>query len=299
MKVPTSVVNAGAAFWVWGGNDEIDIQEINSNYSPSHDAHVQYLSIVRNAINYVAPGITWPFGTDVPIRDNNGNLIDLTQTFHTYGMELQPNYINFFFDGSLITHVDNGYRGLQIGNFQPMNVVLNSSGAGLTSNPPTGHNTLEVDYFHYFKHNPVLTNAVYNSSSNTITLTANTADPTDIYSWSHGYYVSINGPTNTNVANISLSSSYNGTSVSVSATGTYPPATSTATFVFQQNSNNICGNPVNNNVYLGTNINAPQSGCSSTVVLNGTNVIFVAPGSISLNPGFEVQLGGTFSALTQ
>jgi len=64
-------------------------------------------------------------------------------------------------------------------------------------------------------------------------------------------------------------------------------------------SSNLCGNMVHNNVYLDSNIYAPMSGCSSVVVLSGTNVSFIASNSITLNPGFEVQLGGTFNALTQ
>lgn len=298
MKEPNSNVGICSAYWLWSGNDEIDVQENCSNSSPSLTLGLPYKSIVRNAINYVpAP---WPYAADIPIKDNNGNYIDLTQAFHTYGLDWQPGYIDFYFDGSCTSHVVNGYNGMQISNFQPMPVVIWTK-AGDLSNPPStdGSSIIEIDYFHYFKRKPIINNAIYNSSSNTITLTVSTENPYDTYNWTHGSYININGAANTNVANISLSSAYNGTSVTVSANGTNPVATSSSTFTFQQNSSNICGNLAQSNVYLGTNINAPQSGCFSTVVLNGTNIIFVAPGSISLNPGFEVQLGGTFSALTQ
>lgn len=136
-----------------------------------------------------------------------------------------------------------------------------------------------------------------NASSNTITLTVDTGNPDDSFSWTQGSFLSFNLATN-NQANITLSSSYNSTSVSVSATGNNPNATSASTFIFRQKSNIICSNLLNNNIYLGSKINAYYSGCSSTTVTNGTSVAFVAP-EISLNAGFEVVVGGTFSANTQ
>ncbi|MBX2984713.1 MAG: hypothetical protein KF882_01930 [Bacteroidia bacterium] len=43
-------------------------------------------------------------------------------------------------------------------------------------------------------------------------------------------------------------------------------------------------------------INAPQSGYSSTVIPSGKEVIFIGENGVALNPGFEVELGATFSA---
>lgn len=308
MKEPSSSINICSAFWLWGGNDEIDIQENSSDTRLTNDRNnpIQFpnKSVVRNAIRY---GLNskgdpdWPYSRDVPIRDNYGNLIDISQAFHVYGLDWQPDFIDFYFDGTLISHVPNS-SSFPISNFDPMYLVFWTkviTPPGITSNPPAGHNTLEIDYFHYYKRKPTLSSAAYNYSSNIITLNANTGNSGDTYNWVPSNNLTINGATNTNVANISLSPSYNGTSVTVSTTGTKPPATSSSTYIFQQNSGNLCGNMVHNNVYLGSDISAPMSGCSSVVVLSGTNVSFVASNSITLNPGFEVQLGGTFNALTQ
>lgn len=58
----------------------------------------------------------------------------------------------------------------------------------------------------------------------------------------------------------------------------------------------ICSNP--NGIVSGTNLTAPSPGCSpqSVIITNGSNVSFISPASITLNPGFEVQSGAAFEA---
>ena len=233
---------------------------------------------------------------------------DLTSNFHTFGMEWQPEYINFYLDGNLFrqftTIVKNGDNNTRIpvSNMDiPMTLIFWTK-RGCDHRPfhdpnPSGE-AFEIDYFRYYKRKPILTNAFYNSSSNSITLVVNTNNPEDTYYWIPSNNLTINGPRNLNTVNISLSSVYNETSITVKATGTNPPATSSNIFIFQQSSGNICTIPYQNNIYVANNINAPCSGCTSTIIPSGKNIIFVSENEINLNPGFEVQLGATFEAFT-
>jgi beta-glucanase (GH16 family) len=288
-----------------------------------------YVTDLYNEIDVFETGRAYELGTNVFVGTSNcsyscdysyshlpnisrASPADVTASFHTYGLEWMPDYINVYFDGAIYKHitqlqfngVDDRY-GL-ISSVNPENIPqqflfwVKRGGADQTNYPNGIDHFLEVDYFNYYKHKPVLINAVYNSTNNTITLTADTGDPNDSYSWQTVTpYVSINGVTNTNVAQIALAPAYSGVSVKVTATGTYPSASSSSIFTFQQGSGNICSIPNQSNVYMASTINAPQSGCSSVIVVSGTNVTFVAPSSITLNSGFEVQLGATFNALTQ
>lgn len=318
--------NSAASFWLVGScptaepednmYNEIDIFENNSLYASRFNDAI-------HAGRYICPPPI-PYATIYAYNNYNherhGNSvwtnIDFTSAFHTIGMDWQPGYVDYYIDGQLYCHTTELARNPDLSDnakllypdpvrpvsdlFVPMNVQINggtSSGEPLI-NP--SNDIFEVDYFHYYKRKPVITDATYNSSNNTITLTVNTQNPGDTYFWEpNSGYITINGPTNTNIANISVSPAYNGTSVKVTATGTYPSASSSSIFTFVQSSGNICSIPATNNIYLATNIFAPKSGCSSVIVAADTYVAFVSQNEITLNPGFEVKLGGTFMAFTE
>jgi hypothetical protein len=88
--------------------------------------------------------------------------------------------------------------------------------------------------------------------------------------------------------------------VSVSATGGVPNTSATSVYsIIKSTDGNFCtpdslGNT--STLFFAPFINAPQSGCSSTVIPSGKEVIFVGENGVALNPGFEVELGATFSA---
>jgi beta-glucanase (GH16 family) len=118
MKEPNSGASFCSSFWLFsggspGGYGEIDVQENESQYAPDYydewkNFHKgQGKSQLRNAIAFGTPGdasYIWPYAETIDIRDANNNLIDITQTFHTYGLDWQPNYIDFYMDGILKTH---------------------------------------------------------------------------------------------------------------------------------------------------------------------------------------------------
>ncbi len=103
----------------------------------------------------------------------------------------------------------------------------------------------------------------------------------------------------TGTATFSIPSGFSTSKISVSATGGYPNTTATTIFDINSSNGNFCmlsGLGTTPIIYFAPTINAPQSGCSSTIVSSGKNVTFVGHSSVTLNPGFEVQLGATFSA---
>jgi beta-glucanase (GH16 family) len=309
-KEPANSVKVTSAFWLLGGADnsangytEMEAQEYcsgsNNNSPLPPTSPFPFKQGVVNSIFYAPPNRIH--------QTSFGNLInsgsDLTNGFHTYGLNWQPNYIDWYFDGVLVNHADYiqfDYQNIPVSDakFCTTGIIFWTKFDNHGNNLPNGE-ALEIDYFHYYKRKPILTSADFNSSNNTVTLTVNTGNEEDTYFWSSpSGYVGFNW-TNKNVANISLYSGYNGTSVKVSATGINPAATSSSTFTFQQGNGNICSIPAQDNVYIAQDINSPQSGCSSAIVSSGTNVTFIGQSSITLNPGFEVQLGGTFNGLTQ
>jgi hypothetical protein len=332
-KIPVGGRNVASSFWLWNarcpnsvpaGNidNEIDIFELNSCFPTwfSHSIHLGYYTC--DPPNPLSAWCAYNFeNLDNPDQFTN---LNFASSFHIFGLDWEPNYIDYYIDGVLISHVVTLDRDPKMTQNQkvlypdltkpiseiqlPMMLVIN--GGWTFQNLPddqhygspyfplaTGEN-FEVDYFHYYKRKPTISNATYNSSNNRIILTVSTNNPGDSFSWTTGPYVTIIGPTNTNSATIALAPAYNNTYVDVSATGTNPTATTTSRFTFQQGSGNLCNIPAQSKVFVSTNIVAPISGCSNVLVASGTVVTFVSQNEITLNPGFEVQLGGTLLCVT-
>jgi beta-glucanase (GH16 family) len=307
VKLPQNNQAITSTFWLWGSKDttygEIDILE---NTSGANDHHDWGLRIHSGPLtNY------YKYNEDNGSGDGSGTVIsfpnvDLPAAFHTYGLEWQPDHLSFFLDGTLYKTftklIPNNYSVSNVTG--PYYLLFNAKPSAQSLNPPQSNpepngDPFEIDWFHYYKRKPILSNVVYNPSNNTIALTVSTQNDEDAYSWVAGSNI-ISGATTTNVATIKLANI--GTSpVTVSATGAHPAATSSSPFIFKQNPSAICGNLAQNTIYVTANLVAPTAGCSTSnaVVTSGTVVTFAASNSITLNGGFEVQLGAEFNALTK
>jgi hypothetical protein len=308
VKLPGGLKGICSAFWLWGGSPtsygEIDAFEdpTTSGFQNVWGAHI-----------HAGPNTDgWAYNLDSALSFTNK---DFTAAFHTFGVEWQPDHISYFLDGilyqtyTMINHSTNIYCTTYINNAKQISVSYVKdpcwlvfwskpfSPANITSPYPTGNEPFEIDWFHYYKRKPILSNVIYNPSNNTVALTVFTQNDEDAYSWAAGSNV-ITGATTTNVATINLANVGTST-VTVSATGVHPAATSSSSYIFRQNQSTICGNLAQNNIYVTANLVAPTSGCTSTVVTSGTTVTFAASNTITLNAGFEVQLGAEFNALTK
>lgn len=238
---------------------------------------------------------------------------DMTTTFHTFGLEWTPDIVNFYFDGSLYRSIPiigfNGNYNQQIKYYGDYTYVkelttpvsfmfwVKKHPTISTAYNPDGTKSLEAEYFRYYKPKPALKGAF--KYSNYLTLNASTIVPDETCNWTvNAGNLSILNQSDGTV-NFSIPSGFSNSTISVSATGGIPNTTANTTFDVISSTGDFCAlnglgaTPV---LYIANDFNAPQSGCSSTIIQSGKNVTFVSQNSVKLNPGFEVQLGATFSA---
>ncbi|NBV14633.1 MAG: hypothetical protein EBS07_11280 [Sphingobacteriia bacterium] len=100
-------------------------------------------------------------------------------------------------------------------------------------------------------------------------------------------------------ADFDISTGFSSSIIYVMGTGGYPYTSATNSFEVTSCNGDFCffgGFGTLPRIWIANDINAPQSGCFSTIVLAGKDITFVGHNSVTLNPGFEVQLGATFSA---
>jgi len=317
MKEPSSDVGVSSAFWLISGGEnglysEIDIQENNSEFvADGYDIwnifhKGQGKSQLRNAIAYQAPGdprlsYDWPLDQTLDIKDANSNLVDITTTFHTYGLDWQPTYIDFYMDGILKTHFTssnflyhyaNGQStNLPVSSLIPQQVILWTKSGNQANYPVNNDVNLEVDYFRYYRNNPeISSSSIIFGASRLADLTFSNNIPDDTYSFSSG--------TKLNTNTVRLQPSNDVTNLTVTNSFTYPTGTAqiSKSILFLTGTANLCNNSTNN-IIIANAIVAPLNPCTNAQVYHsGQNVNYIARDYIVLNSGFEVQLGATFSS---
>lgn len=311
VKMPAQPLNAISSWWNTGGclagywpnalYNEIDVFETG-------DATHPYGAVLYGTSNCA-------YETNYTNHDYAGRakVADMTTSFHTFGLEWTPDIINLYFDGNIFRSIsvlnwtkgpnnDNG----KIGEYVYVNKLTTpvnflfwvKKDMYNNGNYPDGTKSLEAEYFHYYKPKPFLKDVI-SSSNNSLVLAASSVVSGEAYNWivNSGNLSLVNQSAGT--ATFSIPSGFSTSTISVSATGGYPNTTATSAFEVNSSNGNFCtlsglgSTPI---LYFAADVYAPQSGCSSTVVPSGKNVTFVGHNSVTLNPGFEVQLGATFSA---
>jgi hypothetical protein len=326
-KLASGGRNVASSFWIWkqvcpNNNppdnmyNEIDFFEMNSATpfecpSSIHEGQYSCTNGTGYAYEYYDLG-----------NPQNITNIDFSAAFHTIGVDWQPNHVDIFLDGVLYKHMAELNRNPALSStmltlypdltrpisdlYLPMEVVING---GITTrflgkfdNPLPSGDIFEVDYFHYYKHRPMVMGASFweeDPQHNIIDLHVNTGNPEDKYDWQIlGNNITIIGPSNSNSIQLKFNPGYQETSIKVSATGLNPPATTSSILTFKETTGNLCNIPVGSFIYMSQDIIAPQIGCSSVIIASGTSVSFIANNQILLNPGFEVKLGGSFICTT-
>jgi len=324
VKMPAQPYNAVSSWWNSGGctnarpyalYNEMDIFETSNATIPHEAGAVLFGTNKDNCIGGSSYGYHYS-DSRYPGYLAAKAVSDMTTSFHTFGLEWTPDIVNFYFDGALYRSITIlGFNKKGDPNYDRWNIFGDYAYVKELSTPvnfyfwvkkhptissvynPNGTKSLEVEYFRYYKPKPILKGAYkYN---NYLTLSASTIAPNETYTWTvnSGNLTIINQGNGT--ANFSIPSGFSTSTIFVSATGGIPNATANATFDVINCNGNFCAmsglgsTPV---LYIANDFNVPQSGCSSTIIPNGKNVIFVSQNSVTLNPGFEVQLGATFSA---
>lgn len=261
----------------------------------------------------IYPGYTGPIAVS-----------DLDVGFHVFGLEWTPEVVNFYFDGIL-------YRSISIlqyirtGNIQIDSITERYKG-GFTyvdklttpvefmfwvkkhgdvplDNPtilnPDGVKSLEVEYFKYFKPKPILKDVQSNNTS--LTLRASSFVANETYNWvvNSGNLSLISQNNSAGLATFSIPAGFVSAIVSIQSSGGIPNTTAGNSFEIKNSDGNICGLGALGNtptLFLANNIVAPSTGCTNAFVPFGKEVIFVGHNSVTLNGGFEVVLGASFSA---
>ena len=290
--------DAVSSFWLAGGAacdqcngyNEIDIQEAQSNATTNILWHT--------AVYLALPG-EHGYNHQISSPDIDTK-INLSADFHIFGLDWQPDYIDFYLDGIRYKHITNlpnyfdNTSSIPVNNVNiPMDLMFWVKGGDIVND----HKAFEIDYFHYYKIKPYLSKVVYNSSSNTINFTANSNNVDDSYNWTCTGNVSILSK-NQKTATFTLPQSFSNATIKISTTDINPGVTSNCIYTFQQCSGNICNIPSVNSIFASRDIIVPQTGCMSVSVSSNSYVCLVAENTVTLNPGFEVQLGGVLDVFT-
>lgn len=308
VKIPSNNVKVCSAFWMWNQNamkyTEIDVFEntpvVPNNWMlamhygpPFQDSIYKYNHIRASDASCLNPD--WQYLTSV----------DFSNSFQTFGLEWQPNYIRYYLNGvliksfhSLVSNLNFTYSEISVSNMDiPQYLIFFTKGDTACGLNQPNLDVFEIDYFRYYKQKPRISDFQM-LAGNQVTLTVHTDLPEDVFTWE------ILSP-NTNLISSSGKSAQfqlpvtGNAIVKVNATGNYPVATSSETITITPNSTSLCGAVITNGLYRSTtSITAPASPCSTFVIPTGANVVFTAPNSIYLNPGFEVKSGASFYAKT-
>lgn len=191
-KMPNRKCDVGQAFWFWGqeslfGYREIDVFE-TSSYNP-------YIYPMQQHYGQLCNGTVYAYDYNAPDNIHAPTLTtNLATEFHTYGIDWQPSYIDYYIDDKLIQrftilerHASNPSTCAttatvpitRIGT--PMRCVINSNyGGGIE--PSTSGDIFEVDYFRFYEKTPSITFVSYNSSTGVWTYFATINTPGTTFS---------------------------------------------------------------------------------------------------------------------
>jgi|GEM_PF-2674718 beta-glucanase (GH16 family) len=204
------------SFWMFGSDgipscsgrtqtnySEIDIFE---NFPSSGEArvttenvHVAYL----NATNCNTNNPGWAFGPLTYTQDIAGRyytgLQDLKDIYHIYGFRFTPDSMIWYLDGYPVRYFLSSGTGSDAANYKRVLLKYMSVtfGVGISPNgtgnefdnnytdPGPLMSSMFVDYFRFYKQNPVITTTASNCISNgeQISFSANTGISTDTYLW--------------------------------------------------------------------------------------------------------------------
>jgi beta-glucanase (GH16 family) len=250
--------------------------------------------------------------------------VELAGSFHTYGVNWQKKYIEFYIDNQLFKRVDyipsiadsNLFTSIDYIDI-PLQVVL--YGYNATSDPlkMVGTSGLDytIDYFRYYKLKPYVSFVSSSLTSNIIKVTTTSDVENDTYSFSFipnclfstanmNSFSKVTFPLDVTNRTINLNSSQNihqrhTTTINdvsvftLSGSTNFENISSNNSYIINKNISDISlNNPVSKTIYVAPNINCPQNGGTALLSNNG-EYILNAINNVTLNPGFELSLGAT------
>ncbi len=314
---PSAVYQNNGPAWLTNTNyyNELDVFENNgcdNNHVPG-TVHL-WKKGVDSAYTHGASNYEESLDYSISLYDNS---------VHTYGMNWQPNFVEFYVDGKPLgkyTHViknPNLTQSYPVTYLRPMNVLLetfftNAKGS-IAPNPGSDYG-FEVDYFRYYKMNPVLKPLL--ESSNVLSMSASSSNILEEdYSWSvlSGPAVITSFQNNSpslwtfNAASINLGLGLSKIRVTATTGVTRidpifnPSATGTTTFLAYSN-NGGCWNITSSNIDPTINCYYAKCITSSLPIIApypaGVNSLqFLAADYVLLQDGFQTDVNSNFEAI--
>lgn len=184
-KVPNVRNTNGMAFWFWdrdvsGVYSEIDVFETQPIYKYDYHASAHHATTSSQTYEYSNPSNCANLGTTT----------DITDGWHTYGLEWAPDALTYYIDGKVVTRYTqlNKFGGgtpITPASLREMRVIIwNSTNYGIEAS--TTGDVMEVDYFRYYKRKPSVYFSSYNATTGEYTYASKSNNPSDILTWTYG-----------------------------------------------------------------------------------------------------------------
>jgi beta-glucanase (GH16 family) len=182
-KKPAVRNTNGMAFWFWHREDgsqiysEIDVFETQPAFNYRYPMALHYSTDPSSSYIYNQQGCD--------IVSN-----DLTQGWHTYGIEWAPDYITWYIDGVMVNnktvldHHNLPNTTVSTSVLGKMCLVLNNI-ANFGMEASTQGDVMEVDYLRYYKRKPNISLVKYDATTGFYTYSGTTGNPEDTYTWSY------------------------------------------------------------------------------------------------------------------
>jgi|GEM_PF-5111409 len=182
-KMPNVRNTNGMAFWFWdrdtnGVYSEVDVFETQPIFKYNYPTATHHSNNANETYQYSLQNCT-----QIPK--------DITDDWHTYGVEWTPQAITFYVDGVIVdkntiiqssSSTDN--TSITPIAIKRMRLVLaNAANFGIEAS--TSGDVMEIDYFRYYKRKPLLYFVSYDTNTGHYIYAANTNTPGDLVTWSY------------------------------------------------------------------------------------------------------------------
>lgn len=176
-KIPKVRNTNGMAFWFWHEEDttyysELDVFETQPIFKYRYPTALHYSTIPGNSYEYNQ-------------QECDTVSTDITEGWHTYGVEWGPDAISFYIDGIIVqryTNLTKSGSSVGVSALGKMRLLINNS-ANFGIEASTSGDVMEVDYIRYYKRKPTIAFFNYNASTGHYTYLARTNTPTDVITW--------------------------------------------------------------------------------------------------------------------
>ena len=178
-KIPKVRNTNGMAFWFWHEESnsvysELDVFETQPIFKYRYPTALHYSTISGNSYEY-------------NVQTCNNVSTDITEGWHTYGVEWSPDAITFYIDGVIVerhTTLTKSGGSVSVSALGKMRLLLNNS-ANFGIEASTSGDVMEIDYIRYYKRKPCVSFFSYDAATGFYIYSAHTNTPSDAITWTY------------------------------------------------------------------------------------------------------------------